>query len=124
MNAVAVETKITDKLYDLKQLKDLLGGNTELLISLVNIYLTTVPKNSKEMMQATIKEDWIMVSKIAHKIKPTIDSMNIKSITSEIRKLETDAKNQVDTNSLEKIAVKIDTVINTVAQQLRCEFNL
>ena len=76
------------------------------------------------MIQASIKEDWIMVSKLAHKIKPTIDSMNIKCISSDIRKLELDAKNQVNTQSLEKIAVKVDTVINRVAEQLRYEFNL
>jgi hypothetical protein len=117
-------TEAVEKLYDLRQLGELLGGNSEFLSSLAGIYLNTVPLNSKQMIQASIKEDWIMVSKLAHKIKPTIDSMNIKCISSDIRKLELDAKNQVNTQSLEKIAVKVDTVINRVAEQLRYEFNL
>ncbi len=121
---VGVETQVTEKLYDLKQLKEILGGNGEYLSSLAGIYLTTIPINSKEMIQATIAEDWLKVSKLAHKIKPTIDSMNIFSISSDIRTLETDAKNQVNTHTLGKIAVKVDTIINTVAQQLRYEFNL
>ncbi|WP_018616533.1 Hpt domain-containing protein [Segetibacter koreensis] len=121
---VEVDAHMTEKLYDLKQLKEILGGNSEFLTSLACIYLTTIPVNTKEIIQAITKEDWPRVSKLAHKIKPTIDSMNIKCITSDIRTLETDAKNRVNTETLEKIAVKVDTVVNTVAQQLRYEFNL
>ncbi len=121
---VEVETQVTEKLYDLNHLKEVLGGNAEFLSSLAGIYLITIPVNSKEMIQASMEEDWLMVSKLAHKIKPTIDSMNIKSILSDIRTLESDAKNQVNTHTLGKIAVKVDTVINTVAQQLKYEFDL
>lgn len=119
-----VETAVSEKLYDLKQLKEIFGGNPELLTSLAGIYLNTIPVNTKEMIQATQAEDWIKVSKLAHKIKPTIDSMNIKCILFDIRTLETDAKNHVNTHTLGKIAAKVDTVVNTVAQQLKYEFNL
>lgn len=121
---VEPDPQIIEKLYDLKQLEDILGGSNEFLTSLAGIYLTTIPVNSKEMIQATMEEDWLMVSKLAHKIKPTIDSMNIKCISSDIRTLETAAKNQVNTHTLGKIAVKVDHVINAVAQQLKYEFNL
>lgn len=115
---------VIEKLYDLRQLEDIAGENTEFLISLAGIYLTTIPTNSEQMVQATLAEDWLSVSKLAHKIKPTIDSMRIKSISSDIRVLENDAKNQVNTHTLGKIAVKVDNVINIVAQQLRYEYNL
>ena len=118
------ETSTSEKLYDLKQLKEVLGGGSEILTSLAGIYLNTIPVNSREMRQAVEAEDWIKASKIAHKIKPTIDSMNIKSIFTDIRTLEKDAKNQVNTGELANIAVKVDSVINTVAEQLKYEFNL
>ncbi len=119
-----VETDLIEKLYDLEQLKEIFGGNPELLTSLAGIYLNTIPVNTKEMIQASQVEDWTQVSRLAHKIKPTIDSMNIKCILKDIRTLETDAKNKVNTHTLERIAVRVDNVINTVAQQLRYEFNL
>jgi len=121
---VEVETSVSEKLYDLKKLKEVLGGNTEFLSSLAGIYVTTIPLNSKELIQASMEEDWLMVSKLAHKMKPTIESMNIKSISSDIRTLELDAKNRVNTHTLGRIALKVDMVINTVAQQLKYEFNL
>jgi len=121
---IEAQNVVAEKLYDLRQLEDILDGNSEFLVSLAGIYLTTIPSNSKEMIQATTEENWHMVSKLAHKIKPTIDSMNIKSISSDIRTLELNAKNQVNTHTLGTIAVKVDMVINTVAQQLKYEFNL
>lgn len=118
------ETGFHEKLYDLNQLKEIFGEQPELLNSLADIYLNTIPVNTKEIIQATQAEDWMKVSKLAHKIKPTIDSMNIKSILFDIRRLETDAKNKVNTDTLGKIAVRVDNIVNTVAQQLRYEFNL
>jgi len=118
------ETGTRHKLYDLERLKELLGGNMEFLSSLAGIYLTTIPVNSKEMTQASVNEDWPRVSKLAHKMKPTIESMNIESILADIRTLEADAKNEVNTHKLAKLALKVDQVVNSVADQLRYEFNL
>lgn len=119
-----IENPVTETLYDLKQLKEMVGGNPQFLLSLADIYLTTIPLNSKQLLHATKAEDWSMVSKLAHKIKPTIDSMNITSISSDIRTLERNAKNQVNTHTLGTIAVKVDHIINKVARQLKYEFNL
>jgi len=119
-----IELQVTEKLYDLTILEEITDGDTEFIISLAGIYLDTIPLNSQQMVQAAEAKDWLTVSKIAHKIKPTIDSMNIMSISSDIRTLETDAKNKVNTGILGKIAVKVDTVINIVAQQLKYDYNI
>ena len=119
-----IEPRVSVKLYDLKQLNAMVEGNTEFLVSLMNIYLNTVPANSRQMAEAAAEEDWLTVSVLAHKMKPTIDTMKIMSITSDIRTLETDAKNKVNTQILGKIAVKVDNVINEVALQLKYEYNL
>lgn len=125
MNYTAeIELQVTEKLYDLTILEEITDGDTEFIISLAGIYLDTIPLNSQQMVQAAEAKDWLTVSKIAHKIKPTIDSMNIMSISSDIRTLETDAKNKVNTGILGKIAVKVDTVINIVAQQLKYDYNI
>lgn len=119
-----MELQTTEKLYDLAQLKQMIGDNEEFLISLAEIYLATVPASTKEMVQAAATEDWLSVSKLAHKIKPTIDSMNINSIKADVRTLESDGKDQVNTDKLEKIAVKVDDIVNAVAEQLKEEYNL
>ena len=103
------ETSTTEKLYYLKQFKEVLGGGTEilelLLPGIISILFLLIAGRSRQAVEA---EDWIKASKIAHKIKPTIDSMNIRTGTlTDIRTLEKDAKNQVNTSALANIAVKV-----------------
>lgn len=119
-----MELQSAEKLYNLEKLKKMVGENEEFLTSLAGIYLATAPASSKEMMLASETNDWMTVSKLAHKMKPTIDSLSIDSIKTDIRTLETDAKNKVNIDMLGKIAIKVDQVINIVAQQLRYEYGL
>jgi CheY-like chemotaxis protein/HPt (histidine-containing phosphotransfer) domain-containing protein len=113
-----------ENLYNLKQLEEMASGNREFLASLAKIYLITIPTNSGEMVEASEKADWDRVSKLAHKLKSTVDTMNITSIQTDIRTLEIDAKNKVNTLTLPKLASKVDEIIKQVAILLKEEFAL
>lgn len=113
-----------EKLFDFKQLEELAAGNPDFMLALARIYLSTIPDNSKEMVEATEKEDWSKVSKLAHKLKSTIDSMNMATIQKDIRVLENDAKNKANVQALPPLATKVNSVIHRVAEQLRGQFML
>lgn len=117
-------TEISDKLYDFKLLEEIAAGNTDFLISLAKIYLDTIPENSKEMVAAAKSGNWDMVSKLAHKLKSTVDSLSIVSVSQNIRTLEMDAKNKVNTEALTRMTVKVDNILQMVAVQLKEEFDL
>jgi len=113
-----------EKLYDLKQLEEIAAGNQDFLISLARIYLNTVPQNSAELVEASKANEWDKVSKLAHKLKSTVDTMNLDCIKIDIRTLEVDAKNKVNKDALKTLALKVDNVIQTVARQLQHDFSL
>jgi hypothetical protein len=113
-----------DKLYNFDQLKDMYPGNEGFLKHFADIFLKITPYDCSEMMAATIAGDWQKASRYAHKMKSTIDSMNITSIKTEIRTVEMDAKNKTNTSSLLKVAQKIEKVINEVALQVKEDYNL
>jgi len=119
-----IETEEKEPLYNLKQLEEIALGNRDFIVSLAKIYLSTIPLNSHEMVEASRKAEWDKVSKLAHKLKSTIDSMHISSIQSDIRKLEFDAKNKANTAALPILATKVDNIINEVAVLLKEEFGL
>ncbi len=116
--------EVSEKLYDLKQLDEIAGGNRDFLASLAQLYLDTVPANSAEMVEATKAGEWDKASKLAHKLKSTIDSLNIAVIQKDIRSIEFDGKNKANTEVLKKLALKVDIVVNEVAVQLKSEFSL
>ena len=111
-------------LYHLGALQDISAGNHDFTISLVKIFLETIPANSAEMVQACKDGNWIMVSKLAHKLKSTIDMMRIKSIAQDIRTLELDGKSNVNKDALPALVKKVDEVINEASAQLKEEFDL
>ena len=122
MTTTLIEKK--EELYNLDQLEEIASGNRDFLVSLAKIYLSTIPANSTEMVEASEKAEWDKVSKLAHKLKSTIDTMNIASIQNDIRTLEIDAKNKVNTASLPLIASKVDEIIKQVGELLRRDFAL
>ncbi len=113
-----------EKLYDLNQLEEIAAGNNDFLTALAQIYLNTIPDTSAEMVEATQAGEWAKASKLAHKLKSTIDSLNVHSIVKDIRSIEVDGKNKVNTENLKTLAIKVDTVINKVAEQIKRDFSL
>lgn len=113
-----------EKLYSLQQLEEIAAGSKDFLVSLAGIYINSIPANSKELVKASEAGDWHQVSKLAHKMKSTIDSMDITSIRRDIRTIEADAKSKINTEAIKKLALKVDKVVNLVASQLKEEFDL
>ena len=126
MQVIEIETEkeIAEELYNLKQLEEIATGNRDFLAALAQIYLDTIPASSTEMVEATKAGEWDKASKLAHKLKSTIDNLNMHSISKDVRSIEVDAKNKVNTEVLKVLAIKVDTVIKKVAQQLKAEFSL
>jgi CheY-like chemotaxis protein len=118
------EKEIVETLYDLKQLEEIAAGNKDFLTALAQIYLDTIPATSTDMVEATKAGEWDKASKLAHKLKSTVDNLNMHSISKDVRSIEMDAKNKVNTESIKALAVKVDTVIKKVADQLKVQFSL
>jgi HPt (histidine-containing phosphotransfer) domain-containing protein len=116
--------EVSEKLYDFEQLEEIAAGDPDFLIALAQIFLDTIPGNSLELVKAAKSGDWSLVSKLAHKLKSTIDSMNMVSITNDVRTLEFDGKNKANTGGIVKLAEKVNVVIHQVAAQLKEEFAL
>lgn len=119
-----VQPVITEKLYDMAQLEAIAAGSKEFLVTLAKIFLQTIPVNSSEMVQCAKSGNWDMTSKLAHKLKSTIDSMNIYSIKTIIRTIELDAKNKKNTESIYKLTQKVDNIIQQVVDQLKAEYSI
>lgn len=111
-------------LYDLSLVNDLAEGNQDFIKSLVQIFIDTIPVNSKEMLAAIDKEEWEAAGKLAHKLKSTIDTMQIVSIKEDIRFVELNGKNKTNTNEIAVVAKKVDAIITETTAQLKLAFDI
>jgi CheY-like chemotaxis protein len=120
----ATNVTTAEKLYDLKSVHDIARGSEDFVLMLVKIFLDTIPADSKAMVQACEEKKWDSVSKLAHKLKSTIDTMHMVSIKENIRTVEADAKQGINKELLPAMIQKINNVIESTATHLRKEFNL
>jgi hypothetical protein len=113
-----------EKLYDMGKVNELARGNKDFILSLVKVFIDTVPATVDEMQQACSGNQWNILSKLAHKIKPTIDTMCMTSIKEDIRTIESDAKHRVNTDALSVLVNKVDWVVKRTSEQLKEEFSI
>jgi hypothetical protein len=123
-STTAASEPVEEKLYDLRNIYDLARGNNDFVTTLIKIFLETIPADSKLLVNACKEKKWDSVSKIAHKLKSTIDTLNMICIKEVIRTIELDAKQGVNTAALPALVQKVDSVIEKTAQHLKKEFGI
>jgi CheY-like chemotaxis protein/HPt (histidine-containing phosphotransfer) domain-containing protein len=108
-------------LYDLTMIRSVSGGDEGFIKKMILLFIETVPQNVKELVDATARKSWEQVSKLAHKLKSTIDSMGIRILHEPIRAVEANAKNQEHLESLPDKVRQVESVVLLCIQQLHRE---
>jgi HPt (histidine-containing phosphotransfer) domain-containing protein len=111
------------KLYDLSMVQSVSGGDNGFIKKMIHLFIETVPQNVQELSNALLAENWEQLGKMAHKLKSTVDSMGIKSIYSDIRTVESNAKEKKNLQDIPAQIRKIETVIVNCIEQLKEEMN-
>ena len=112
-------TSGTSKLYDLTMIQSVSGGDEEFIKKMISLFIETVPPSMQELIKSVEEKNWEQTGKLAHKLKSTIDSIGIKSIRDEIRKVESLAKEKSHLDQIPPLASHIDKVIHHCVEQLR-----
>jgi len=111
-------------LYDLTMIRSVSGGDEAFLTKMVRMFIETVPPGLHDLNQAVAGSEWERVSKMAHKLKSTIDSMGIDALKDDIRTIESNAKQQLETNNIPVLVEKVNEVVGQCVQQLKRDFSL
>lgn len=107
-----------EKLYDLTFLENMENADEEFVNTLKGVFINTTPPASKQMVEACNAQDWDTAGKIAHKLKSSIDILNIASIKSDVKAIEHSAKEKTNLEALPSLARKVDEVIRLAAEQM------
>jgi len=110
-----------NKLYNLEHLFSLVNNDKGFVKGLIEIFINTIPPLAKEMKDASIKEDWPEVAKIAHKLKPTIETMRIEAIQQQIKVVEDNAKTQTNITLIVQLSHEINEILFNASEELKKE---
>ena len=115
------QTFSSEKLYDLSLIEAVSGGDTDFIRKMIDLFMETVPANVRELNILFAQKNWDGVSKMAHKLKSTLDSMGIQSVKQEIRTIEQSAKYGQDLDVVSNLVHKVTTTVDACVVQLERE---
>ena len=110
---------MSEKLFDLTQLRDLAAGSDDFVQSMIDTFLEHTPGQLEEMINAYESGDLPVVGSIAHKIKPNIDLFNINDISQDIRVVEEKGKAGVNDEALKQSINKVRDILRESFSQMQ-----
>ena len=110
-----------DKLFDLDGLRRLSRGNEAFVTKMISIFVKTAPESVIEMKQALSGNDLERVKAVAHRLKPSIDSLCISSMKAKIREIES-FPGDVTQAELKELVDEAEDIISNVVIAFRKQF--
>jgi len=109
---IYVKKKVTKvKLYDVGQLLQISRGDTNFVHKMLELFVKLATESIAKLKDAQKNHDLESIHKIAHKIKPSLDNLQIVKIADTIRQLE---KYSLDENSESDLYDLINEVIKVL----------
>ncbi len=100
----------TEKLYDLSMVDSIGKDDPEFVKNILSIFLETMPINIEQLRKAGTEKNYEVISKVAHKMKSSIDLLGIHSLKYTIRKLENVVVGDTDYEiNIEQVAATLQT---------------
>lgn len=124
-NTIKVESNIDSKeelneqLYNINKLKEIFKNDNAQLQKMIAIFIEQSETSLKQINTSYLNSDLNDVYQIAHRIKPSIDSMGIISLKETIRFIEKEAKENNNTPELATQIQYLTKILNQVILQLK-----
>jgi CheY-like chemotaxis protein len=117
-------TKSEEKLYDLSMVQTISGGDESFVKRMVQLFIDTVPPSMTDLQKETTEQNWLNVSKLAHKLKATIDSMGITRIKDVVRTIEANGKKGEELDKIPEQVQEVVSVLEACMNQLKRDFGI
>jgi PAS domain S-box-containing protein len=117
--AEKIINKIKSPLYNLSKIENIARGDKEFIDKMLRFFINQTPVSLRELSEAYTNRDFLKISKIVHRIKPSIENMGIASIKEEISELEKFSVQYGESERAEYLLEKIKEVLNLVVHELQ-----
>ncbi|MDN4028436.1 response regulator [Chryseobacterium gambrini] len=109
-------------LYDLKNIQALSRGNEDFIQKMLSIFITQTQQTIPLVEQAFEEKNYAEISRLIHRIKPSIEGVGIYSIKETVKELEVKSKDQqTDFTELYTMFLEVKNTLSTAIEQLEKE---
>jgi PAS domain S-box-containing protein len=110
-----------EPLIDLDYLEQLSEGDDDFSISMLSYFLDNTPVVMQEMRDFFEAKDWKALRNVAHKFKPQLTFMGIKSVFQDVENIEQSAAKVTQTDHIPVLIDKVDSVCKKAMEELKVE---
>jgi len=82
------------QIVNLTYLKDMSGGNIEVMKEMINIFISQVSEFAEEMKDLYNNKEYFKLGNLAHKAKSSISIMGMEGLAKELKEFELQAKEE------------------------------
>jgi len=112
-----------DDSYDLTLLRKLSRGDDEFVKNMVEIFLQHTPQTMTEIDEALQRYDYETIGKMAHRVKPSIESMGIRQLDGVAQEIELYCNSDaIDRNQLTQKVRFLSSTVANVIKKIRVDF--
>lgn len=105
-------------LYDLSHLEEMLGGDKEAKLQMVNIFLKSTPETLSALNESYEAGNLEGTAKMAHKLKASIDIFDISFLKADIRELITLAREERDKERIDDLMTRVNDILGKAIDQV------
>lgn len=105
-------------LFSLNKLKDIARGNDDFIKTMTALFAEQAVEAIREIKTAFAIQDYAAIKATAHRIKSSIDNMDIVSLKTEIRQIEALAGKNGPLSELEPLVIYMEKVLLQVVDEL------
>lgn len=103
---------------DLSYLREMSGGNKELVLEMINIFREQVSEFSTDMDKHMASRDYESLGKLAHKAKSSVSIMGLQELAADLKDLENFARDGKKAESYAGIIEKFKQVSAIALKEL------
>ena len=111
-------------LIDLNYLNQLSEGDDEFSISMLSYFLENAPAVIADLKQFYAGKDWKNLRNVAHKFKPQLTFMGIKSVFNEVETIEQNAASEKNTDQIPSLIDKTEAVCIEAMKEIKRELDI
>lgn len=109
------------ELYDLSILSDMVYGDTDFMRELVETFIEYAPTDAMELAAFAKERNWEEASKKAHKLKSSIRTIGVTSLSDVILQIEQDSRDQTNMDTICDKIHNFTQTLNIVLDHLKKE---
>lgn len=111
------------KLFDLTGLTQMSGGEAAFIQKMLRLFIEQASLSIQQIHEAYHRGDLLAISAVAHRLKPSIESMAMRTLLGPIRILEEKAKTGTDSPEIQEQMKCLTDSLTQVIEELKSELH-